>query len=434
MEQKPTQTIQANLLNTNLQLSLDVINGISMPSGDFQNFASDGFNSGIQINKSFCKALSIGFGARHSSFGVRQEFGPVSSSRNRWINTTIDVGPQYSISTGIFALKLYGRSGVSIISTPEINLYYPNTDILTTQIQSRSTQALSTRLGGKLNAEICNGLQFFLSGEYVTTINSNLTYSSREVSTDGTIDLEEGLRKNPLTNKNLSFSSVNVNFGISIGLGNFGSKAKTKRNSNPMYQDNENKGTMPMYNESSTQGNGSNSSGTRAQDYNSSRSNNSSVIAPNPNNTNTDIKATDYNSSRSNRTTNSTLKDTNEIKPTKTQDYNSSRSNNSSVIAPNPNNTETDIKATDYNSSRSNRTTSNTLTNTAENTNKNNSTKAQDYNSSRSNNSSVIANNPNDDIRQTMTHSDKAKLKRKLKRKERQKRKEARKKRHYPTK
>jgi len=446
-EQKPKQTIQANLINTDSQLSLDVVNGISMPSGAFQDFARDGFNSGIQISKSFCKRLSLGVGAQHSSFGMRQDFGPISNSSDRWTNTTIDIGPQFSFTSGKFAIKLYGRSGFSFINTPEIDLYYPNTDIITMQVQGRSTQALNTRLGGKLNAEICDGLQFFLSSEYVTTINSDLNYTTRNVSggisTDGTIDPDR-LNEIPVENKSLSFSSVNVNFGISIDLGSFGIKSGSAKKSNPLYKGNGNVGTNPIYDARSMYYDNSNSSGSRAQDYNSSRSNRTGRISsPNSNideKNDGSTKAQDYNSSRSNRTGRISSPDSIVVGKndgsTKAQDYNSSRSNNSSSI-------DSDTKAQDYNSSRSNRTgrisspdsivdgknDGSTKAQDYNSSSIDSNTKAQDYNSSRSNNSSSIANDPNDDIRQTMARADRAKLKRKMKRDARKKRKEARKKR-----
>ncbi len=73
----------------------------------------------------------------------------------------------------------------------------------------------------------------------------------------------------------------------------------------------------------------------KAQDHNSSRSNKTgSVIAPDPNNSNT--KAQDHNSTRSNKTANIAAPDPGNSGGNKAQDHNSSRSNKSGIIAPGP--------------------------------------------------------------------------------------------------
>ncbi len=405
-------------------LLLEISNGISMPKAGFEDFVKDGFNSELSLSKQFCKKISLGFGAKHSSFRVRQEFGPVQGSRNQYTSTTFDVGPQFSLGNSKFAIQVYGRTGLSVTSTPEIKSLQANTDITTEKLKQQSVKALSARIGAKIKTEVCTGLQLYVSSEYVTTLNSDINFYSKDLSkaigADGRLDPDLA-SEIPFTTKNLKFSSLNVNFGVNIGIGslcasnskrnsnplhqNSGTKAvnpmyqqRSSGHDNPMYQQNSNKGENVLYEGASNSGgNTGGTSGSKAQDYNSSRSNR--TVRAKAADINGDLdqatRAQDYNSSRSNKrgiTADTSGDDGNtdeNNRGVEATDYNSSRSNKRGITADtsgDDGNTDTNnrgVEATDYNSSRSNKVDN--ISDSSGDDGNNDGSKATDYNSSRSN-------------------------------------------------
>ena len=499
-------------------LSLEIVNGISIVNSDFSDLVKDGFNNEISISKNFCDKLSLGMGVKHSSFNVKQEFGQTSGSRNQFRSIGFDLGPQFSFGSDRFSLRLYGRTGLAINSTPELISRYPNTDIVTNNLRQQSLNALTARLGAKLNTELCKGIQLFVSSEYLTSLNGDISFQSKDISkairADGSIDPDLA-SEIPTTSTSFNFTSINVNFGVSIAIGKLGNHPN-RRSSNPLYQDKGNKAVNPMYQPRSSGnnnplyqqsgnqgsnvlyegannsgGNSGQNSGTRAQDYNSSRSNTTTAaqldnqdekeeidpistatdynssrsnkadgVIENPNGgNNSGTRAQDYNSSRSNTTTAIELDNQDEKEKTDpistATDYNSSRSNKADGAIENPNGGNTSgTRAQDYNSSRSNTTTSIELDNQDEKEEIDPISTATDYNSSRSNKADGAIENPNggntsgtraqdynssrsnrgiaapnDDIRVSMSRADKKKMKRKLKREKKQRLKEERRKR-----
>lgn len=325
--------------------TLDFFNGVSFPQGDLNNFLRNGFNSGILFHRNFCKKLSLGLSANHSRFNHKQNFGPVQGSNRQELSTTsFDIGPQYNMKLGRFSLEFYGRSGLSIVNSPQSTMLYPETDITITTLEAYKSTALTTRLGANMTAYICEGLDFYFSSEYLTSFNSDMNYQTRDLSEamrdDGTLDSDLA-NDLPYSNESLSLSMLNVNIGVRISIGGNGNK----RRSNSLYKANGNSATNPMYEGLRFQYYPEGiSEGTRAQDYNSSRSNNSSSVAPDTNGGKAKTRARDYNSSRSNNSSSSSkgdASDTNQDRGTRAQDYNSSRSNNSSIIAPDPDESET---------------------------------------------------------------------------------------------
>lgn len=289
--------------------SVDFFNGVSFPQGDLNNFLRNGFNSGILFHRNFSKKLSLGLSANHSRFNHRQKFGPIQGSNRQELSTTsFDIGPQYNMKLGRFSLEFYGRSGLSIVNSPESTMLYPETDISITTLEAYKSTALTTRLGANMTAHIFEGLDFYFSSEYLTSLNSDMNYQTRDLSgairDDGTLnsDLANEL---PYSNERLSLSMLNVNIGVRISIGGIGNKRKP----NPLYKANRNSDINLMYEGLRFNYNPLGASGgTRAQDSNSSRANTS---------------------------------DTTQTSGTRAQDYISSRSNNSSIIAPNPDESET---------------------------------------------------------------------------------------------
>ncbi len=320
--------------------TVDFLNGIATPIGEFNNFSEPGFKSGIGISKQFCNKLSLGINTDYTAFSVKNSLGTFNE---KWNYTSLSVGPQYKINFKNTFAQLYGRFGMSFINTPSNTEYYPQTNLITTQFQAYESNALYTRFGLNLGVEICEGLSFMISADYSTHLYSNINYQSRNLSSaiDAKGQLDPDLASAiAFENRNFSLTSFNINFGMRIALNKRQNKA-----------------------------------GTRATDYNSSRSNKNGSKSPD---------ATDYNSSRSNKSEDSGVIDNNnggnndDDKGTKATDYNSSRSNKNGSKSPD---------ATDYNSSRSNKSEDSGVidNNNGGNNDDDKGTKATDYNSSRSN-------------------------------------------------
>lgn len=298
--------------------TLDFFNGVSFPQGDLNNFLRNGFNSGVLFHRNFSKKISLGFSANYSRFNHRQSFGPIQGSNRQELSTTsFDIGPQYNMKFGRFSLEFYGRSGLSIINSPQSSMMYPETDITITTLEAYKSTALTMRLGANMTAYICEGLDFYFSSEYLTSLNSDMNYQTRDLSEalkdDGTLDFDL-TNDLPYSNESLSLSMLNVNIGVRISIGG----NANKRRSNSLYKGNRNSGTNPMY------------EGLRFQ--------------PNMDEISGGTSATDKESNRSNRKSSlskTTATDSTQIGGISAQDYNSIRSNNSSIIAPDPDESDT---------------------------------------------------------------------------------------------
>ena len=349
--------------------TLDVKGGINVPINEFKDYANNGFQVGLMLNKGVFKNLALGVSANYNQFGLKDNF---ESPDNDWTSISLGIGPQYTLPINMFFIQLYGHIGMSLIKTPSITQYAQNLhdsfdkkelDIF--KLESNSNTGFHTDLGIKLGAQLSKRVSLIVGSTYSTSLNSPIKYSSRDLSeaihSSGEVNMDL-INRIPFEENGLSFSSFNVNAGVSISLGKT-SAARPAQDYNssrsnrptPMREiDNNNKNNndsvpRPLY----------------AQDYNSSRSNKPSPIAWSDNineNDTTTRPAQDYNSSRSNRPTpiSEVADNINDTIPRSAQDYNSSRSNkprpivwsdavigNDTVSGP--------LHAQDYNSSRSNK-------------------------------------------------------------------------------
>ena len=381
--------------------SLELTNGISTPTGGGKNFADTGFNSGITLNKNVCNNIAIGFSTNYSSLAVKQELG---ISNENWNSLSFHAGPQYQLNINRLNIQLYGHLGVSFINVPEITSFHPNSEVIVTSFEQANTSALNTRLGINLGINICKGLQFYVASEYTSNIKGEINYRTRDLSNavilNETIDPEaaDAIVFSP---KNISFSTLNTNFGIRLDMGGNRSTRATDHNSS--------RSNKTSHTPATGDGGGDDDDGKgKATDHNSSRSNKTSnnpiKVDDGDNDGDGDGggkgKATDHNSSRSNKTSNNPIKiddgdnDGDGGGKGKATDHNSSRSNKTSHTPATGDGGGDDDdgkgKATDHNSSRSNKTSNNPIKiddgdNDGEGDGKG---KATDHNSSRSNKTS----------------------------------------------
>ncbi len=325
---------QTNKINVN-SFSLDIEGGINIPTGDFKDYATNGYQVGLMLNKGVYKNLGLGVSANYSHFGIKDNFESLDKS---WTNISFGIGPQYTLPINMFFIQLYGHIGMSLIKTPGLTKdaenipdYFDKFDegfFNTFNLESKNITDFHTDIGIKLGAQLSSKVRLFIGSSYNTSLNSFIKYSSRDISKafhpSGEVEIDV-IRSTPFEEKSLAFSSFNVNAGISFNFG----KTSTVR---------------------------------PAQDYNSSRSNRPTPIKDLVTGNDTvAITAQDYNSSRSNkpRPMSEIINNNDSLpKPLYAQDYNSSRSNKPRPIAEIVSENDSVAKpAQDYNSSRSNRPT-----------------------------------------------------------------------------
>lgn len=293
--------------------TLDFFNGMSFPQGDLNNFLKDGFNSGILIHKNFSKKISLGLSANYSKFDHRQALGLEQKSKRHELSTTsFEIGPQYNLKFGRFTLEFYGRSGLSIVNSPQTSMMYPETNITITTLEAYKSTALTTRLGANMTTNIFQGINFYFSSEYLTSLNKDMNYQIRDVSEaireDGMLD-SEAANLIPYRNEKLSLSMLNVNIGVRIFIGGNTNKRKHK----PLYLDdgrsfsNNNVGT---------------------------RTNNSSTVSSDTDGDAGRLYSIAYSLDQYDRFGAVALRDTPQNDETAAQDYYSNRPVNTSIIAP----------------------------------------------------------------------------------------------------
>ena len=302
--------------------TLDFFNGMSFPQGDLNDFLKDGFNSGILLHKNFSKKISIGLSANYSQFNHRQALGLEQNSKQHELSTTsFEIGPQYNLKFGRFTIEFYGRSGLSIVNSPQTSMMYPETDITITTLEAYKSTALTTRLGANMTTNIFQGLNFYFSSEYLTSLNKDMNYQIRDISEaiseDGMLDSEVA-NQIPYRNEKLSLSMLNVNIGVRIFIGG---NNNNKRKYKPLYLDDDMMGANLMYEE-------------RSLSNNNGGTNNSSTISPDSDEDVGTIYSIAYNLDQYDRLGTVAPSDTSQNDERGTQDYYSNRPVNTSIIAP----------------------------------------------------------------------------------------------------
>lgn len=285
-------------------MTLDIDGGINLPTNDLKDYATNGFQFGLMLNKTLYKNLGLGVSANYNHFGLKDDF---ESSNNGWSNISFGVGPQYTLPLNMFFIQLYGHIGMSLIKTPGITKDAENIPdysekygegfFNTLKIESENTTGLHTDVGIKLGAQLSKRLRLFVGSAYTTSLNSPIKYNSRDISkafhpsSEVEVDV---IRSTPFEEKSLAFSSFNVNAGISFNLG----KTSAIIPAQDYNSSRSNRPTPIAWSDFTT---GNDTIPNPAQDYNSSRSNKPRPVFDIVENDTVSRPAQDYNSSRSNR-------------------------------------------------------------------------------------------------------------------------------------
>ena len=280
--------------------SMDIYAGLALPIGGLKNYATNGFQTGLLINKALHKNLALGLNTNFKQLGITDKY---HSPEKYWNAISFGVGPQYTVLFKQFFIQFNAHLGAIFIKTPSLNQQqvgkpdYFKEDMTVLQLDKGQHTGFYSSAGMKAGINLSEKINLFISSTYNADLNKATSYQHRNLSTalheSGEVHVDV-INSTPFEEKKLSFSNLGINLGFTINLGKTTAIAP-------------------------------------AQDYNSSRSNKPRPIAADVNHGKDTVTrpAQDYNSSRSNKPR-PIAADVNHGKDTVTrpaQDYNSSRSN-----------------------------------------------------------------------------------------------------------
>lgn len=94
---------QTNEINVS-PFTLDVNGGVNLPAGDFKDYATNGYQVGLMLNKEVYKNLGLGISANYNNFGIKEN---LESPDNAWSSISLAVGPQYTFPINMLFIQLY---------------------------------------------------------------------------------------------------------------------------------------------------------------------------------------------------------------------------------------------------------------------------------------------------------------------------------------
>ena len=192
---------------------ISITNGISIPTGNFEDFANQGLNAELALEKELCNRFGLTGGFRYSSFENNIDV----SNSNSWDTFSFLFGPKYEIGKQRLFLQLYQRFGMTFLNAPFDELRLDNTDVLIASVNNRKSTNIASLSGVQLNYEICNGFTLFVNSEYFTTLQNKLRTRVRNVNnavdSNGNIS-PDLLNTLPFDESRLNLSNINFNICI----------------------------------------------------------------------------------------------------------------------------------------------------------------------------------------------------------------------------
>jgi hypothetical protein len=304
---KTSSTSRVSNTNNNTlkgkDINIGIAYGLSVPSPNFKNSTYAGNGSYFELSGAYYfSKIGLGFSIGQisnptdnnlSDFTKNLGFSVLNNSENIK-STYVGIGPEYKLKRNKFETILQIKAGMYAVKSFAIrsdNIENPDVTIPFLNLNSGNTKTLSfVSTGVKFDYNINHNLSLFASAGYFTTLSGQLALTERkieDINNNGVIDQEDfemadGSIRYSTIEKNTSLSSLNLGFGISYHFSLSTKKYGSDGNNPP--------------------------TSTQAQDWNSSRSNKTSLTAPvdnNDNSTPTSTQAQDWNSSRSNKTSRS---------------------------------------------------------------------------------------------------------------------------------
>lgn len=210
---------------------LDLNAGLSMPGGDFENYADNGFQTGLMINKAIYKNLTLGLSTNYNQLKIKDGF---QSPDKTWSSLSVGVGPQYTFPFNQFFIQFYSHLGVSFINTPILNQQqvgkpdYFEDDMTVFQIKSGKNRGFYTSAGFKTGVNLSDKISLFVGSTYSTDLNKAISYQHRDLSKaihpSGRVHTDV-INATPFEKEDFYFSNLGITLGVSIKIG----KTVTKR-------------------------------------------------------------------------------------------------------------------------------------------------------------------------------------------------------------
>lgn len=79
---------QTNKINDS-PFKLDIKGGVNMPTNDLKDYAKNGFQAGVMLNKAVYKNLGLGVSVNYNHFGLKDNF---ESTDNSWSSVSLALG------------------------------------------------------------------------------------------------------------------------------------------------------------------------------------------------------------------------------------------------------------------------------------------------------------------------------------------------------
>jgi len=226
--------------------------GANSTLNDFKIFSQKGFDFGISADYYLTSkfALGIDVNKQDNKFINPFEFSRIpddpsafslnTNENGKWNALTITFGPTYSLGAKKFKTEIYSKAGTMLLKTPnaKTTFSYQNMDkeLFLLEEQNQSTFGLTS--GIRFNYEITNHFSLFVNPQYVYSsakINYLLTDYNPAFFVDGDQEFFDPgtlIEQEPVE-KSFSPSYFNLNFGVSLSLGNKrDSKVKSKKSNN----------------------------------------------------------------------------------------------------------------------------------------------------------------------------------------------------------
>lgn len=213
--------------------------GFSSPSGNFKDFASNGFVAGLSMDKYLNSHFALGldfnyqsnpFQSAYDFSGITNPFSISETQNGNWSTSTLTFGPTYKIGSKKFTAEAYSKAGISYTKSPSYDVTLSSgalsKSILTLPEQERSSFGLTS--GIRFNYSITDKLSLFLNPQYVYS-SSKVEYCNCGLDNLNNPDLI--VEQQPIK-ETFSPSFINFNAGVKWRLGGSESNASKANNDN----------------------------------------------------------------------------------------------------------------------------------------------------------------------------------------------------------
>jgi len=209
----------------NASSSLSLQAGNVMPSSDFSQFINNGISGDIGFTKQVHNSLSIMLSA---GFEQMKAIG----SNEKWQQFDLNIGPVYRLTDSKIKTDVFGQIGYARQSNPQMDMTYPNSNVLVQKISGDSRNLLQGAVGVKIGYTISPRVNIYIKPQYTTGF-SKISYQTRDVSPAvkrGVLDVEAA-NSIPFQRQSFNTSNGSINVGIDINFANDWNSTRSNKTS-----------------------------------------------------------------------------------------------------------------------------------------------------------------------------------------------------------